>query len=244
MPIARAIKALAPVLFLSALGFAQPQLQTNSAASAPSQKTLFVDCEQNEKPKHVLSPVSASENGKWRAYVDVDVRGCVYTTGLWVAAPNAGYRLTYLIPPERTASANGMEILGWARHSSLFLVTTEQWQIGSDAPDIQELLAIDAGTGMVYEPNLEGILQEPAKEQCSFRVTDAGFAVGGNLVILVRVRFSTVVDVDETERDLPPARRCANANTEQTWSFDYGSGEVKQVANPEWMQLVKKFLPN
>jgi hypothetical protein len=244
MPTAPGIRTIAPLLLLSALGFAQQQLQTNSAASASSRETGFVSCHQNEQPKRVVSRVSASEDGKWHAYVEIDVRGdigCLYTTRLWVAEPNAGYRVVYLIAPNRTAVANGMEILGWAKHSSMFLVRTEEWQVGSDAPDRQRVLAVDARTGMIYEPELEAIVQGPAQKQCSFRVTDAGFAAGRDVVILVRARLSTASDVDEREQDVPPAKRCAN--TQQTWSFNYGTGEVKQVANTERMQLIKKFLP-
>lgn len=204
-----------------------------------------MSCNQNEQPTRVVSRVSASEDGKWHAYVEVDVRGdlgCLHTTRLWVAGPNAGYQLLYLIPPNRTAVANGMEILGWAKHSSLFLVRTEQWQVGSDAPDEQRVLAIDARTGMIYEPELEAIVNGPAQNECSFRVTDAGFAGDRNIVILVRVQLSTALDVDEREQDVPPGRRCAN--TQQTWSFNYATGEVTQVANTDRMQLVKKFLPD
>ena len=35
-------------------------------------------------------------------------------------------RLTILIPPNRTAVENGMEILGWAKHSSMLLVQTRR----------------------------------------------------------------------------------------------------------------------
>jgi hypothetical protein len=135
-----------------------------------------------------------------------------------------------------------MEMLGWANHSSMLLVRTEEWQVGSDAPDSQHVLAIDAKTGMIYQPDLEAITEGPARKQCSLRVTDAGFTAGGDVVILVRAQLSTPLDVDEREQDVPPARRCAN--TQQTWSFNYGTGEVKQVANTERLQIFKRFLPN
>ncbi|MGA8025951.1 MAG: hypothetical protein WB992_02320 [Bryobacteraceae bacterium] len=236
-----AIKAIPLVFLSSALGSASQQPQSD----ATSQKTVFVGCGESDKPTRVLSPVSTSEDGMWRAYVEVDVRGdlgCLYTTRLWVAEPNAEYRVLYLIPPERTAVGNGMEILGWAKHSRMFLVKTEEWQRGSDALDRQTVLAIDAGTGIVYEPQLEAIIQAHAEKQCSIRVTDAGFATDKNVEILVRAQISTALDVGDTERDVPLAKRCAN--TQETWSFDYGTGEVKQVANTERMQLVKRFLPN
>jgi len=231
-------------LFLPLLGLTQ-QAPVKSSASAPSQKTLFVNCREKDKPKHVLSPVSVSEDEKWRAYVEVDVQsdlGCLHTTRLWVAQANSPYRLVYLMPPKRTASGNGMEILGWARNSSMLLVKTEEWQWGSDAPDRQQVLAIDAGTGMIYEPELEAMLQARKGKQCSYQVTDAGFSADRNVNILVRARFSTAFDVDETEEDVPPAKRCGNA--EETWSFNFATGEIRQVANTQPLQIFKKSLAN
>jgi hypothetical protein len=69
---ARAIKAIPLVLLPSTLGFAQ-QVQANSAGSAASQNTAFVSCDQH-KPKHVLSPVSSSEDHQYHAYVEVDAQ--------------------------------------------------------------------------------------------------------------------------------------------------------------------------
>lgn len=239
-----AVRAIFLVLLLPVLGLTQ-QVPANPSGGAPSQKTLFVNCQEKERPKHVLSPVSLSEDEKWRAYVEVDVQsdlGCLHTTRLWVARAKAPYRLVYLIPPKRTAVENGMEILGWAKKSTMLLVKTEEWQQGSDASDRQQVLAIDAGTGMVYEPELEAMLQARKDKQCSFRVTDAGFSAGSSVNILVRAQFSTAIDLDETEENVPAAKRCGNA--EETWSFNFGTGEIRQVANTQPLQLFKKSLPN
>jgi hypothetical protein len=239
-----AIRAIPLVLLLPILGFTQ-QVPPNPSASAPSHKTLLVDCQEKGEPQHVLSPVSISEDGTWRAYVEVDVPSgleCLHTTRLWVARANAPYRPVYLMPPKRTAVENGMEILGWARNSRMLLVMTEEWQMGSDAPDRQRVLAIDAGTGMVYEPELEAMLEAHKDKQCGFRVTDAGFSADRNVNILVRARFYTATEVDETEEDVPPAKRCGH--DEETWSFNFPTGEIKQVANTQPVQLFKKFLPN
>ncbi|MGH9502780.1 MAG: hypothetical protein ACRD20_08020 [Terriglobales bacterium] len=130
-----------------------------------------------------------------------------------------------------------MEILGWAKNSSMLLVKTERWQFGSDAPDTQQVLAVNAATGEVYEPELEAMLQERENKQCTIRVTDAGFSSDRNVIILVRARFSTALDVDETEADVPAAKRCDH--TEQTWSFNYATGEIKQVGNAEPLHLFK-----
>ena len=181
----------------------------------------------------------------WRAYVEVYVRsdlGCLQTTRLWVAKANKPYRLLHLMPPKRWASENGMEIMGWAKNSRMLLVRTEEWQYGSDAPDTQQVLAIDAKTAMVYEPNLAEMLQGRKDKQCWFRVTDAGFSADRNVEILVRANFSTFMDVDETEADVPLAKRCEK--TEETWSFSFATGEIKQVSNTEPLHLFKRFVPH
>lgn len=233
-----------PLTFLSSvLGFSR-QVSAKPATSNPSHETLFVDCEGKEKSKRVLSPVSLSEDEKWRAYVEVDVQselGCLHTTRLWVAPPNAPFRLLYLIPPNRTAVENGMEIIGWAKHSSMLLVKTEEWQLGSDAPDRQKVLAIDAGTGMVYEPELEAMIEARKEKQCSFRVVDAGFSPDESVNILIRAEFSTALDVDETEENVPPAKRCGNS--EETWRFDFATGDMRQVANTQPLQIVQNTCP-
>lgn len=193
----------------------------------------------------MVSPVSLSEQGMWRAYVEVDLpdtRACLSTTRLWVSKARSSFRLVYLMPPKRTEQRNGMEILGWARNSRMFLVLTEQWQAGSDAPDTQQVLAIDAGTGMVYEPNLSELLQGHEGQQCSFHVTNAGFSSDGNVNILVRARFSTWFDEEETLADVPPAKRCGDF--EETWSFNFATGEIKTVANTEPLIIFNKIIPN
>jgi hypothetical protein len=213
--------------------------------SAPSQNTLFVTCHENEGSKLVLSPFSLSEDEKWRAYVEVNVQGslgCLYTTRLWVGRGNRAYRLVYLMPPKRNLSGNEMEILGWAENSSMLLAKTELWQNASDAPVAQQILAIDASTGMVYEPEMEAMLQGRKDKQCTFRVIDAGFGAEVNVNILVRAKFFTALDVDESEADVPPAKRCGDAS--ETWSFNYATGEIKQVKNTDALRLFKKFLPS
>jgi hypothetical protein len=214
------------------------------AVNRPSQNTLFVECHENEKPKRVLSSIAFSESETWRAYVEVEVQsnqGCLHTTRLWVAGENRPYRLVYLIPPKRDFAENGMEILGWARNSRMLLVKTELWQYGADGPDLQQVLGVDAATGEAYEPDLEAMLQNHKDKQCGFRVTDAGFSSDKNVVILVRAKFFTAIDEDETESDVPAAKRCGD--TEETWSFNYATGEIKQVGNAEPLNLFKKFLP-
>jgi hypothetical protein len=221
------------------------QAHPRRAVNGPSQNTLSVDCHESGKPKRVLSSVALSEDETWRAYVEVNVQsdlGCLHTTRLWVARANCPYRLVYLIPPKRDLAENGMEILGWARDSRILLAKTELWQYGSDAPGAQQVLAVDAATGEVYEPELAAMIQDRKDKQCAFRVTDAGFSADKNVVILVRARFFTALEVDETESDVPAAKRCGD--TEETWSFNYATGEIKQVGNAAPLHLFKKFLPN
>ncbi len=239
-----AIHAIPLILLLPVPGLNQ-QAAVRPSASARSEKTFFVSCRQQGKSKHVLSPVSLSENGKWRAYVEVDVASdpeCLHTTRLWASRANAPYRLIYFMPPKREALGNGMEILGWAKGSRMLLVMTEEWQEGSDAGDWQRVLAIDAGTGMVYEPELEAMLEARKDKQCGFRVTGAGFSADRNVNILVRARFYTATEIDETEEDVPAEKRCGHA--EETWSFNFATGEIRQAASTEPLLLFKKSLPN
>jgi hypothetical protein len=146
--------------------------------------------------------------------------------------------LVYFIPPERGAEGDGMQILGWMPGSSIVLVKTERWQWGSDAGDIQQVLAIEASTGRVYEPNLDDILVAHSGKQCWLRVEDVGFANRTSLEILMRVKLTTATEVDETVDDVPPVKRCGNL--EETWSFDYSSAyDVKQVSNPQQLRLFR-----
>lgn len=239
-----AVRAIPLALLLALPGFTQ-QVPAQPSVSVPSQNTLFVRCPEMGKSKHVLSPISVSEGGFWRAYVEVDVpsdSGCMHTTRLWVARADAPYRLIYFMPPMRTALGNGMEILGWARNSRMLLAMTEGWQMGSDAPVLQQVLAIDAGTGMVYQPDLEAMIEAHGDKQCAFGVTDAGFSADKNVDILVRAQFYTAFDADETEKDVPPEKRCED--TKETWSFNFAAGEIKKVTNAQPLLLFKKTLPN
>lgn len=221
------------------------QEPADAVVSRSSEDTLFVNCTENEKPKRVLSPLAVSEDEKWSAYVEVDVQGnlgCLHTSRLWLAKGNSPHRLVYLIPPKRDSVENGMKILGWAPGSRMVLVQTEQWQYGSDAPDSQQILAIDSETGEVYEPRLDALLQNRDGTQCAFRITDAGFSSDKNVVILVRAKIFTALEPDETEADVPIAKRCTN--TEETWSFNYANGETKILGSGDRLNLFRKFLPN
>lgn len=124
----------------------------------------------------------------------------------------------------------------------MFLAQTAQWQEGSDAPEERRVLAFDAETGELYEPDLKAMLLGREGKQCAFRVTEAGFGTDKNIVILVRAKFFTALEIDETESEVPTAKRCAD--TEETWSFNCATGEIKRTGNAEPFQLFKKFLPN
>ena len=95
---------------------------------------------------------------------------------------------------------------------------------------------------MVYQPDLEAMIKVRIEKQCLFRVVDAGFGADKSVNILVRAHFSTALDVDETEEDVPPAKRCGNAD--ETWSFNFSTGEIRQVANTQPLQIVKNHVPN
>jgi hypothetical protein len=220
------------------------QESTNLVVSRSPADTLFVNCDAHEKGRHVLSPVAISQSGGWRAYVEVEIQpggSCLHTTKLWVGTGSGRYRLVYLMPPKREDAGNGIKILGWGPESSVLLVQTQQWQYGSDAPPVQQVLAINADSGEVYEPDLNAVLQNRKDKKCTFQVTDAGFALERN-VILVRAKFFTALEADETEADVPVEKRCAN--TQETWSFNDATGEVKQVGSGEPLHIFQKFLAN
>jgi hypothetical protein len=238
-----AIRTIPLVFLIPLLGLAQQAIAKQPPS--PSSKTLFVVCDGTDGPQHVLSPVSVSEDGRWKAYVEVDVRsgtGCMHTTRLWISEAAGPNRIVYLMAPKRIAVGNGMEILGWAKGSRMLLVKTEEWQQGSDAADTQQVLAIDAGTGMVYEPALDAMLQPRKGKQCSFRVDHAGFSAGKNINILVRAHFYTLMDVDQTGADMPASERCEHV--EETWSFNFATGEIAKVANSHPFQLFNQSPAN
>jgi hypothetical protein len=204
--------------------------------------TMFEDCAKM-RAHHVVSPLSFSQNGLWRAYVDVDQRSpeCLLKSSLWIARGSGPYELAYFMAPARDAGGNGMQILGWMPGASVVLVKTDRWQWGSDAGDIQQVLAIEASTGRVYEPRLDDILEAHSGKQCWFYVEDAGFADPANIEILVRVKLATPYDVDETLDDIPPEKRCGDL--EETWNFDYSSAyEVKRVLNQQPLLLFQSLL--
>ena len=146
-----------------------------------------------------------------------------------------------MMAPKRDVHGNGMEILGWASDSRMLLVRTAEWMYGSDMAPRERVLAIDARTGMIHEPQLEAMLHERKNRQCWFCIVDAGFANDPNAVILVRAKFQTWLDVGETEQDVPPAKRCGNF--EETWSFSLATGEIKPELDATPLNLFKKFQP-
>jgi hypothetical protein len=201
--------------------------------------TLFADCAKT-RAHHVVSALSSSQDNLWRAWVDVDQGNpeCLLRSSLWIGPADGAYRVAYLIPPAREAGGNGMQILGWMPGAAVVLVKTERWQWGSDAGDIQQVLAIEAPTGRVYEPRLDDILEAHRGKQCWFHVEDAGFANPVRPEILVRVKLRTAYDADETEKDVPAQKRCGNL--EETWKFDCGSAcELKQVSNQQPLLLFR-----
>lgn len=232
-------KKISPILLVLCAAGVDGQSQAWPPVDSTVGDTLFVDCAKT-RAHHVVSPLSFSQNSQWRAYVEVDpgTPECLLKSSLWIGRPDGQYQLAYFLAPERAAGGNGMQILGWMPGSSIVLVKTERWQWGSDAEDTQQVLAIEAPTGRVYEPNLEDILAAHRGKQCSLRVQDAGFGNRTRLEILVRVKLATATDVDDTIDDVPPEKRCGDLV--ETWSFDYSSAyEVKQVSNQQQLLLFR-----
>lgn len=236
---AAALKTILLSLLLAQLGMTQ-QAQ-KAPPGFPSQKTLYFGCSDHDA-KRVFSPVALSEGAAWRAYVEVDEHECLYTTRLWVARQNSPYRLLYLMPPNRWDQGNGMEILGWSRNSTMLLVETMQWQDGSDAMPIYQVLGFDAKTGMEYDADLEAMLEGHPGKQCGYSVTDAGFSASRYVDVLVRARFFTFYDVEETEADVPPSKQCGDFD--ETWSFNFANSEIKRAPPNEALQIFRNFQPN
>jgi hypothetical protein len=231
------MKWISPTLFVLCAAGAGGQSPAWPPPDSAVGDTIFADCAKM-RAHHVVSPLSLSQNSLWRAYVDVDQGSpeCLLKTSLWIARADGPYQLAYFIAPARDAGGNGMQILGWMPGPSVVLVKTERWQWGSDAGDIQQVLAIEASTGRVYEPRLDDILEAHRGKQCWFRVEDAGFADRASVEILVRVKLATAHDADETKDDVPLEKRCGDL--EETWNFDYSSAyEVKQVSNHQPLLL-------
>jgi hypothetical protein len=233
------MKWISPTLFVlcaaGACGQTPAWLPPDSAAG----DTLFADCAKT-RADHVASPLSVSEDGLWLAWVDVDQRSpeCLLKTSLWIARAGRPFQLAYFMAPQREAGGNGMQILGWMPRHAVVLLKTERWQWGADADDGQQVLAIEAPTGRVYEPRLDDILGAHSGKQCRLRVQDAGFANRTTVEILLRVKLATALDADEMEDHVAPEKRCGDL--EETWKFDYSSAyEVKQVSNRQPLLLFR-----
>jgi hypothetical protein len=228
-----------PILFALCATGAAGQSRAWPPPDSAVGDTLFVDCAK-ARAHHIVSPLSFSENGLWRAYVDVDEGSpeCLLRSALWIARGDGAYQLAYFIAPERGTGGDGIQILGWMPGSSIVLVRMEQWQWGSDAIDIQRVLAIEASKGLVYEPRLSDISEAHRGKQCRLRLEDAGFANPKSLEILVRVKLVTAYDADESIDDVPPVKRCNGL--EETWNFNYSSAyEVTQVSNRQRLLLFR-----
>ena len=227
------------LLILVASAFAAAQQSPAQRPDEALATTLFVPCEEGQKAQRVLSPISASDGERWRAYVDVHVDAdCLHTTRLWVAQVNEKFRLVYLMPPKRDASGNGMQILGWAKNSRLLLMRTEEWQLGTDGGTNQRVFAIDAKTGMVHEPELTAMLENSGRKGCGFSITEAGFGGGPNIEVLVRARFFSPDAEGETGDERSTTNACSPEM--ETWIFNFATGEVRQVSNTEPMRLTNR----
>lgn len=227
------VSRIVPALFALFLHASSGQTPAWPPPGAGVGDTFFTDCTK-ASTRHAVSPLSFSDNGVWRAYIDVAGGGpeCLMKTSLWIAPANGTYQLAYFMAPLREAGGDGMRILGWMPGAPIVLVMTERWQWGSDADATQQVLAIEAPTGRVYEPGLAAISQAHSGKRCRLRVEDAGFGSGMKPGILIRVRLSTDYDPDETENDVPPEKRCGDLK--ETWAFDYSSAyEVRKVSNQQ-----------
>lgn len=89
---------------------------------------------------------------------------------------------------------------------------------------------------------MERVLEDRKNQQCGFHVTDAGFTPNPNVEILVRVHLFTYVEEGTELNEVPAEKRCTEGD--ETWSFNYATGEVKKADNTQPLLLFKKFAPN
>lgn len=94
-----------------------------------------------------------------------------------------------------------------------------EWQENSDAAPREGVIAVDAETGRVYGPNLEGLLDSRKNRRCGYHVIDAGFTSNSNVEILVHVHLFTYVDEGTELEGISADKRCTEGD--ETWSFNY-----------------------
>ena len=115
--------------------------------------------------------------------------------------------------------------------SPVWLSEDEKWRT---------YVEVNVQGGTAYKP-VVGRLSRLVLPAGLFRALDAGFSSDGSSSMVIRARFFSLNSLfGPEEKDLPPAQRCVR--TEEKWKFDYVTGDVRQVANTEPLQLFKKFL--
>ena len=92
---------------------------------------------------------------------------------------------------------------------------------------------------MVYDPDLDKLREDRAPQQCGYEVIGAGFGSDPNVVILVRLKWFTYVDEGVNLEEIPAGERCTEGD--EIWSFNYATGEIKKLENPQPMLLFKKL---
>jgi hypothetical protein len=189
----------------------------------------------------VLGPVFPSQDLKRQANAEVDVKkDCSHTSRLWIGHPEGSYKVELLIPSKPRYVGDGIEVLGWSRKSNLLLVSIAQWSYEGEGGYLHGVLSIDPETGTVNEVDLKAIGKGHKDKRCDLRVSGAGFDADPN-IILVRAQLFTELDPGDDEEDIPVAERCGKS--EETWSFNTGNGEIKQVDNNVLFLMSRGSLP-
>jgi hypothetical protein len=108
------MKWIFPTLFVLCAACARTQATEWPPPDSAVGDTLFADCAK-VKSHRVVSPLSWSQDSRWRAYVDVDQSSseCLLKSSLWIGQAKGAYHLAYFMAPQREAGGNGMQILGW-----------------------------------------------------------------------------------------------------------------------------------
>ena len=163
------MRAIPLVLLLPAFGFTQ-QVPANSSASASSRETLFINCQEKEKSKQVVSPVWLSEDEKWRAYVEVDVQSELELHFAWSSA-------VPLNNPRRTRESRPPVIAGAALALKEVVLPRTRHHY-SDVPGRNHTLIQPERFHIVGSINDRTDWRQPAARSTSRRWTSCGFAMG------------------------------------------------------------------
>lgn len=213
-------------------------LSENPRRDRVSRPSYYVDCE-GRTPRSARSPVLSSSMSHRAAYGESSARvsnsQCVNTSKLFVRNGGQGhFDMVYLQPPNDTHLANGIRPIDWSFDGTDLLFEVEQWQRGSDAPPVNDVIVYSAVRQTFKTVPLDELFSH-AGEGCYATVEPLGFASDGS----VALRLSSTQYPDE--EGLAPAR-CKQQ--QQTWLFHPRTNRLSQTADQytayKWSKVISK----